>query len=233
MLTPCTRIRIGRRGRLVRMTAVMLSGLALISACGERVDYWSMGEGPKQNRVDYTEFHHTVRFQNSSASITQAERRKLETFLGRIAQGEGVRISLMADRGTAALLATRRETSLADSLRKSGYQISLVNDDKSASPAAGTVRVTVGRYVVTAPKCPDWSKPATNDPNNTESSNLGCATATNLGLMVADPGALVHPYDTGPADGEFMALGVKKYREHAEEKSKSVSPLMILNGGSQ
>ena len=75
------------------------------------------------------------------------------------------------------------------------------------------MRVTVGRYVVTPPNCPDWTKPATGDPGNNVSSNFGCATTANLGLMIADPGALVRGYAAGPGDGEMLAKGVQNYRE--------------------
>ncbi len=49
--------------------------------------------------------------------------------------------------------------------------------------------------------------------NNTRSSNFGCATATNLGLMVADPGDIVAGRDPGLMDGEFTARSIERYRK--------------------
>lgn len=41
------------------------------------------------------------------------------------------------------------------------------------------------------PGCPDWSHDVGGD-RETQSSNYGCATSTNLALMVADPADLLH-----------------------------------------
>jgi pilus assembly protein CpaD len=43
-------------------------------------------------------------------------------------------------------------------------------------------------------------------------SNLGCANATNLYLMVADPRDLVSGRMLGPADGEEAVRAVDNYR---------------------
>ena len=48
--------------------------------------------------------------------------------------------------------------------------------------------------------------------NNQPHPNLGCSTATNLGLMVADPRDLMRGRPIGPMDGEFAAKGVFDYR---------------------
>jgi pilus assembly protein CpaD len=74
------------------------------------------------------------------------------------------------------------------------------------------VTVVVGRYVVIPPHCPDWRKPSQDDPSNTPSSNLGCASATNLGLMVADPGDLVYGEPAPASDGDHDVYSVQRYR---------------------
>jgi pilus assembly protein CpaD len=73
--------------------------------------------------------------------------------------------------------------------------------------------LVVGRYVVTTPDCPDWTKPTTGDRGNSPSGNFGCATATNLGLMVADPGGLVVGRSLGPNDPYLSTGAVRRYRD--------------------
>jgi len=67
--------------------------------------------------------------------------------------------------------------------------------------------------VVMTPQCPDWRKPSEDDPSNTPSSNLGCATETNLGLMVADPRDLVVGKDIAPSDADHNDYAVRRYRQ--------------------
>jgi pilus assembly protein CpaD len=88
--------------------------------------------------------------------------------------------------------------------------------------AQDAVVVSVGRYVVTLPVCPDWSKPEADDYTNTPPSNFGCANASNLGRMVANPADLVHGTPLGPADGDFAARGIQRYR--AGEIDNSIKP---------
>ena len=71
----------------------------------------------------------------------------------------------------------------------------------------------MGRHVVTSPNCPNWSKRADDDFGNTGSSNIGCATTTNLGAMVAESDRPRARRTLGPADGELNAFRVESYRQ--------------------
>ena len=190
----------------------LAAALVLLVACTPRTENWSPAESQKRNVVNWAEYQHAVAFPAGSDQMAPAERAALDGFLGRIAGGEGVRISLTGAAAGDEALAMRREASVAAYLRSRGLRPQL-----GAAPAAATgdgVRVSVGRYVVTPPSCPDWSKPSGGDPGNTVSSNFGCATTANLGLMIADPGALIRGYPAGPGDGESLAKGVQNYREN-------------------
>ena len=66
-----------------------------------------------------------------------------------------------------------------------------------ASPATARSRCWSPGEEVVLPGCPDWSRDPGYDPRNLPLSNLGCANAVNLGLMVADPGDLATRTPTG------------------------------------
>ncbi len=219
-----------RSGRWGTACTVAVLGMAVLAACAPRSEYWSPSESPKQNVVRWAEFHHPVRFTTASAEPAKAERDALTQFLARVGQGQGVRISLASAAVDDSRLGLRRETALADFLRSQGFQVTLGPASSGASVNSGSVQVTVGRYLAKAPTCPDWSKPATGDRTNRVTSNFGCATATNLGLMVADPGVLVRGTDIGPADAEAVAPGVKSYREGKEKAAKPITTLSITGG---
>ncbi len=128
-------------------------------------------------------------------------------------------------------LTKRRETSLARHLIESGFSVSRIQAKQSYTTRSNSVRVTVGRHRVTPPACPDWSKASTGDPANRVTSNFRCANETNLGLMVANPEALIRGTDIGPADGEAITVGVKAYREGQIEKAAATSARDSVGGG--
>ena len=61
---------------------------------------------------------------------------------------------------------------------------------RAGLPATGRSRSWSRASEVVLPGCPDWSRDPGYDPRNLPLSNLGCANAFNLGLMVADPADL-------------------------------------------
>lgn len=200
-----------RRGSCFRASCLTLA-LIVLAACAPRSENWSPAESPKHNLVSWAEFHHSVGFEGSAATLSTRELQALDQFTARLADGEGVRIILAAANGSNPELTMRREMAVATWFRERGLRPQL--GTAPAGIRGGTVLVTVGRHVVTPPNCPDWTKPADGDPGNNVSSNFGCATAKNLGLMIADPGALTRGYPTGPADGEVSAKSVRNYRDN-------------------
>ena len=66
--------------------------------------------------------------------------------------------------------------------------------------------------MVVPPACPDWSRASGTDFANLPHSNQGCATETNLGLMIADPKDLVRGRSLAPADGVQAAEAIVRYR---------------------
>ena len=87
--------------------------------------------------------------------------------------------------------------------------------------------VSIGRYAVTLPTCPNWSQSPAADFTNDYSSYYGCATATNLGLMVASPADLVsgRPFsapDAQPAARRRPALPDRSSEAAAEPDTHAV-----------
>ncbi|MGH6995439.1 MAG: CpaD family pilus assembly lipoprotein, partial [Stellaceae bacterium] len=77
---------------------------------------------------------------------------------------------------------------------------------------ADAVVVTVNREAAVPPACPNWNILGPYDPSNAPSTNLGCATRTDLYLMVADPRDLVSGHPQGPADSAPSIAAVESYR---------------------
>lgn len=198
-----------------RKAAIML--LALIAAgCSADTTVWSPAASPKANQVELVHLTHDVSFAPGAADLAGPGLAELEAFLVRHDVGYGDRVYVIGGRSNS--VAGRRSDDLARKLARRGLSPSVLTDaewaGRPASPNA--VRVLVHRFVVRAPQCPDFRKPASADYGNTESSNFGCATAVNLGLMVADPRDLIEGQEGGPGDGERAAAAIRRYREGKE-----------------
>jgi pilus assembly protein CpaD len=85
--------------------------------------------------------------------------------------------------------------------------------------------------LVTLPRCPNWSQPPSHDFTNATSSNFGCATATNLGIMVAKPGDLVAARTLGPAPGQPAAAAVNTYLNNKIQLPSQNTSLPLATSG--
>lgn len=172
---------------------------------------WTPAEAPApENQLRWIESAHVVRFAPGDAGLSAGERGRLDAFLTIARPEYPDRIAVLADDST---LETRRVAGVREHLlerRVSSRQITL---GMAADDRPDTVTIVIGRYIVIPPSCPNWSKPSSADANNRNGSNFGCATATNLGAMVADPGDLVTGKSIGPGDGTVSAGSVQRYRE--------------------
>lgn len=221
---------IRRRSR--KWLFIATATLAVLGACAPDVAEWSPAEAPKKNRVDWVAFHHTVTFDGRNGVFSAQAKAGLSKFIRRLGTGDGVRILVAAPVGRdGALVAGRREAAVTAYLRSQGLRPQLTFAAPGAGGNGSGVIVTVGRYVVTTPKCPDWSKPSHKDFDNRMGSNFGCATETNLGLMVVDPGNLLRGQPMGPADGEAQAKSIEDYRR-GEAAAPSTVSISGFSGGS-
>jgi pilus assembly protein CpaD len=181
----------------------------LLAGCTSETSEWTPAEAPKSPRVDYVRVQHDAAFKPGSAELAGGEAASLTQFLGaaQVTSADHVYLEAAAD--------DRLEASRIGRLAK-------IVDQKGAGaqtlPAgAGIppnhVRVVVERYVVTPPDCPNWSSPAVGYHGNEPGSNFGCADATNLSLMVADPRDLVIGRPLGPAQGDGAFAAAQRYRQ--------------------
>ena len=215
-----------RDPRLLLRPLLLVAAL-LAQGCTGDDSRWSAAEAPKENRVEFVTVSHAVHFAPNSAMPAPEEEQALTDFLSQTEFGYGDQVTLDAGpRGGQAAsdpMAARRIDAVAAMLRRLRVTATRASRPTvEGALARDAVVVTVGRYVVTSPLCPDFSKPEGDDYTNTPTSNYGCTTNTNLGLMVANPGDLVRGTPANAADGEFASHGVQRYR--SGEVSKSLKP---------
>jgi len=184
------------------VVAIMLA----LAACRPGPAEFTGSEAPNRLRLDDASVRVDLRFAAGSARLLPGDAQKLRVMAatGVIAPSDRVQVAMGGGPGLAQ---ARLDTIAAELLP---YGIIM-----TALPLAGTPAnlaiVEVGRYLVTLPPCPNWSKEAGGDFTNSPASNFGCATTTNIGRMAASPSDLVAGRSLGLAEGQPAVAAVQRY----------------------
>jgi pilus assembly protein CpaD len=178
------------------LLAAMLVAL-LLPGCSSTTPE-GLVDAPKAVAVKPVLATHPVAFDDGSAMLSPAEIDDLRAFL---AEGRVTKID--------SITIYAGDSQLGSALSNLGYTHVVA---PSNQPGGDAVAVVVKRLAAMPPSCPDWGPVGHYDPNNLPMKNLGCASATNLYLMVADPRDLVSGRMLGPADGDEAVRSVDNYR---------------------
>ncbi|HEX3523674.1 MAG TPA: CpaD family pilus assembly lipoprotein [Stellaceae bacterium] len=208
--------------RLYPIAVALLLGLA---AC---VTEYSKSEAPTALQVDGAQSRVEIAFAGGSDRLSPGEARRLDGLVlaGNIRPADRVAIAAAGPPG----LAERRAAAISGELLRYGIVASTRTLD--ALPANRAI-VSVGRYTVTLPSCPNWSQSLSYEFTNAFSSNYGCANTTNLGLMVASPADLVSGRTPAPADGQPAVAAVERYMNDRVKQppTPTASPFAASTGG--
>jgi pilus assembly protein CpaD len=200
---------------------------ALLAFAGCAADY-TKSEAPNELRVDGAETRREVAFAAGSAYLPAGELRKIDQWVlsGGIRPADRVEIAAGGPHG----LAERRAAAIKSELLRYGIVATALAID--TAPANRAV-VSIGRYAVTLPTCPNWSQSLSYEFTNALTSNYGCANATNLGLMVASPADLVSGRPFAGADAQPAASAVQRYLTDKVKPPPAItaSPFASTGGG--
>jgi len=182
-----------------------------LSGCADNFERWD-NQTPKQLKVDRVHYSHDVQFAAEDDRLPVAERDRLDSFLthAQVDRTDKVYVNVEPD---GQRVTDRRVSTVAAFLKLRGLKPAVpITGFGDGKEKADTVKVVVERYLVTLPGCPDWSGDMSDTFNNDVHSNYGCATASNLGMMVANPEDLVHGRKLGPADGDYLRTSIERYK---------------------
>src|SRR5207253_1734121 len=129
-------------------------------------------------------------------------------------------------------LAERRAAAISGELLRYGVVATVLPIDPL--PANRAV-ISIGRYAVTLPTCPNWSQSLSYEFTNALTSNYGCANATNLGLMVASPADLASGRPFTGIEAQPAAAAVQRYLTDKVKPppSPTASPFAASAGGGE
>ena len=92
------------------------------------------------------------------------------------------------------------------------FEAVAVTSYEAAAPDAALV-LSFSRFTAEAPDCPPvYAENIAASHSNTPTKSFGCATQANLAAMIADPGDLVSPRASDPADATRRAIVLDRYR---------------------
>ena len=174
-------------------------------------DYNDGLTSPKAPLANPVRHVHQVQFQTGDESLGATEAELLDRFVRRLAPRYGNHLFIEAGGGGNGVGA-RRADLVAAYLSRQGYRAAIHSSDERPV-SRNAVNVVVASHMVTLPGCPDWTAEPGNTFSNQPHSNWGCATASNLGMMVADPGHLNEGAPYRPLDGEQSVLAIQRYRK--------------------
>jgi pilus assembly protein CpaD len=198
-----------------------------LAACRPGAAEYTEAEAPKALRVDSAASNLSIAFAAGSDRLAPGEAARLQRLAmsGGMSPGDRVTIAAAGD----PRLRQHRIEAISGELLPFGIVA-------TPSPLVGVPRdraiIAVGRYLVTLPACPDWSQYPASDFTNAKTSNFGCATATNLGLMVASPADLVGARETAYADGTPAVNAVTRYLTDKVKLPETATGAQALAAGS-
>jgi pilus assembly protein CpaD len=199
-----------------------------LAACAPGAAEYTKSEAPNRLQVDGATSELAVAFAPGSARLAATEAARLDRLVANGGIQRADRVAIAASGAPA--LADARVAAISSRLLRWG----IVADARpiAAVPPNRAV-VMVGRYAVTLPPCPNWSMPRANDFTNAPPSNFGCATAVNLGLMVASPGDLLPGRTLAAADGKPASAAVDRYLDDKVElpAEAQLGPIAPAPGG--
>ena len=181
------------------------AGLALLVGACAPVTSYTDAEAPTRLKLDTATTQLDLRFAPGSAALASVDAARLQ----RAAASGEIKPSdrVIVDVTGAPYLAKLRLASVSALLLRYGIvPVTGVQD-----PPPNHAIVAVERTLVTLPPCPNWSKRPYSEFANQPSSNFGCATETNLGMMVANPSDLASGLPLGPTAGQPAAAAVNRY----------------------
>jgi|SRR5579859_653477 pilus assembly protein CpaD len=185
--------------------ALGLAATLLLGACAPVTSYTD-AEAPRNLTTDSSTTRVDLHFAPGSAQLSPADAAKLRHLAAAGSIGAADRVTV-ASSGPPYVV-QQRASSVSAALLPYGI---VVGGTQLADVPLNHAVVEVTRTLVTLPPCPNWSKQSQPDYANAPSSNFGCATETNLGLMVANPTDLASARTLGPAAGEPAAAAVQRY----------------------
>lgn len=228
-------------------------GISLLSGCTPEVAQWSPAESPKENRVDRIVFAYTLPYSINMKKMDNLEKARLLEFLqDTIPSPYAVKITLEEYGGHSDKRIKDIERELLrfgvplDSIDRNYDNVDIhytgINKHKyhkkchfidhyKPHASGSVVVIVVERFVVITPSCANFLTQIGDASQDYASSNFGCSTEANLGMMIANPRDLLRGRERNAYDGTVMAAGVNRYERDKIKPIAEITTTVMQNQG--
>ena len=166
--------------------AVLATAAPLVTGCSPAGTLPNRGlESVHQPVVARTDYAIDIR--SSFDGLAMGEERRLTGWFDTLKIGYGDRITV--DDGAQAARASRDAVALVAA--RYGLLLGETPPITAGPVPSDAIRVVVSRSTASVPGCPDWAGSASGYDDGSIDTNYGCASNTNLAMMVADPQDLI------------------------------------------
>jgi type IV pilus biogenesis protein CpaD/CtpE len=219
----------------------------LLAGCAPQVTEWTPAESPKENKVNRVVFTHSLHYPAHAERMEAEEKRKFNQFLRNHAPSPSAVSVIIQEYGGHS---EKRIKDVERELLKYGISHDLITVDydeleaphsysypgnkkhqKHKESSGSGVEVIVERYIVIPPSCANFSSPIGNAEQAYNSSNFGCSTEANLGMMVANPRDLIRGRDRSAYDGKVIAAGVNRYENDKVKQITEIATTTLTTPG--
>ena len=172
---------------------------------------WAPTEWDAPAEAEWVRLQHRVAFGSDSMELDRVERERLAAFLqqSKVSTTDDVFVSApRASDGTIDPSDLARLDAIRGELKVLGLKVQ--DDPNDTLVAPGNIGIVIRRAVVMQPDC-ETAEPII--PGVRPEFRVGCATAYNLGAMVAFPEDLIEGRGLSPADGTKGATSIERYRK--------------------
>lgn len=153
--------------------------------------------------------NYAIDLATDGSGIASADQSRLGAWFDALNLGFGDRISIDSN-GSYVSSDAARDVAFAAAER--GLLIADTAPTTPGAIAPGSIRVVVTRSQASVPSCPNWSITTESNFNAGNHSNYGCATNSNLAIMVADPEDLVRGRESSRLDRNSGKAAVNAYK---------------------
>lgn len=208
-------------------TATGLTGLAmsltLIAAPAQAGKHEHGLEPAHQPVVERTDFVFDVPG-SGNGELDKADERRLTAWFDALGLRYGDHVSFSGAGGLAGV-----RDSVNDVVARYGLLTEGAAPVTAGDPPAGSLRVVVSRSKASVPGCPNWTDRSQADLVGAQSSNYGCAMASNMAAMIADPQDLVQGRTT--STDLRTATGSRAIQTYQSKEPTGAGGLQVMSAG--
>lgn len=176
---------------------------------------WQQIPATPENQAESILFQQSVFFGDGSAVLSLGEQQAIDALLKEADPDPGTILTLnVGGNANAAYdrLTLQRLENVRMALADRGYQAVLGAAPRVPAPGmqGNEIRLSLLKYMAILPDC---GQPQPLEPDLPAFNQaFGCSTASNLGVMVANPADLETGRTLEPGDGEGLSRSVQRYR---------------------